>query len=358
MPEVPAAKVTMSSITEQLATHDIHSYGSDALIKFESQMQRYFKREYDRWRGNKEPPESYGASSFEGSMTDTETHDESVEHYNKEFKLYQAFLDDEYMAYTMAYYGATDEDHEIDPTLSLNQAQQKKYKLLVDRAQIVDGQNILDLGCGFGGFAKYLLDRFPDITVTGINPSSRQSRYITDTLQLDSNRFNLVQKYIADVNDADLPPGSFNRIVSIGALEHFANFDLLFELLEKLLVPGGKCLHHLIVSLDTIPQFISAESTMMADYFPGGHIWPYAELQRHVRHLQLEDSWFVNGKNYWKTLDEWHRRFWSSIDKLHPDVLSVEQVDHWNKYFSLCKAMFIADDGMSYGNGQYLYVKP
>lgn len=346
----------MSSITDQLAEHDIHRYGSDALLKFESQMERYFAREYKTWRGNKSLPETYGVSSFEGSMTDAETHDESVEHYNEELSLYQAFLDNEFMAYTMAYFGATEECSEIDQNLTLEQAQSEKYKLLVERAQIIDGQNILDLGCGFGGFAKYLLERFPNVTITGVNPSTQQSKYIIDTLQLDNSRFRLVQKYIAD-SDNDLSHESYDRIVSIGALEHFSNFDLLFEQLEKILVPGGKCLHHLIVSADVIPQFISAESTLMSDYFPGGHIWPYAELKRHDRHLKLENSWFVNGKNYWKTLDEWHKRFWLSIEKLYPDVLSVEEVDHWNKYFSLCKTMFIPDGGMSYGNGQYLYVK-
>ncbi len=347
----------MSSIIDQLAAHDINCYGSEALLKFENQMQRYFKREYDHWRGNKALPETYGVSSFKGSMTDSETHDESVEHYNKELTFYRSFLDNEYMAYTMAYYGATEENFEIEQNLTLEQAQREKYKLLVERAQIVDGQNILDLGCGFGGFAKYLLENFPNVTVTGINPSTQQYRYIIDTLKLNNSRFRLVQKYIVDANDDDLPPDSYDRIVSIGALEHFSNFDLLFKQLKRILITGGKCLHHLIVSADTIPQFISAENTLISDYFPGGHIWSYAELKRHDTHLKLEDSWFVNGMNYWKTLDEWHKRFWLSIEKLYPDVLSMAEIDHWNKYFSLCKTMFFPDNGMSYGNGQYLYVK-
>lgn len=347
----------MSSITEQLAEQGIYSYGSDELLKFENQMERYFAREYDRWRGNKALPENYGVSSFKGSMTNDETHDESVEHYNDKLNLYRSFLDSEFMAYTMAYYGATEDNCEINQALTLEQAQSEKYKLLVERAQITDGQNILDLGCGFGGFVKYLLDKFPNITVTGVNPSTQQSKYIIDVLQIDDSRFRLVQKYLADANEKDLPHNSYDRIVSIGALEHFLNFDLLFKHLEKILVHGGKCLHHLIVSTDTIPQFINAENTLMSDYFPGGHIWPYAELKRHQNHLTMEDSWFVNGKNYWKTLDEWHKRFWLSIEQLYPEVLSFDEVSHWHKYFSLCKTMFIPHNGMSYGNGQYLYVK-
>jgi cyclopropane-fatty-acyl-phospholipid synthase len=95
----------------------------------------------------------------------------------------------------------------------------------------------------------------------------------------------------------------------------------------------------------------------MADYFPGGHIWPYSELKRHNTHLQLVDSWFNNGMNYWKTLDEWHKRFWRAIDQLYPEFLSVNEVKTWNDYFVLSKSMFYPDHGRSYGVGQYLYEK-
>ena len=115
--------------------------------------------------------------------------------------------------------------------------------------------------------------------------------------------------------------------------------------------------HHFIVSADTIPQFLKAENTLMANYFPGGHIWPYAELRRHNRHLQFVDNWFINGMNYWKTLDEWHKRFWQAIDTLYPYYLSIDDVESWNRYFVLSKTMFCPDQGKSYGVGHYLFEK-
>ena len=346
-----------SNKTQQLAEHKIYSYGSTELLKFEKQMARYFEREYQRWQGNKSLPEKYGVSSFEGNIAKKETHSESIDHYNKEFKIYQAFLDKKYMAYTMAYYGATENRTEIKNNASLEQAQVDKYRLIIERADIKDGHKILDLGCGFGGLIKYLLRKFPNITVTGINPSTVQTNYIRDSLKNDSSRFNLIQQYIDNIRDDVIPYNSFDRVVSIGVLEHFSNFDLLFLYLEKILKPGGKCFHHVIVSADTIPQFLNAESTLMSNYFPGGHIWPYEELKRHNKHLKFVNSWFVNGMNYWKTLDEWHKRFWDSIDQLYPEYLSLKEVEDWNKYFSLCKSMFCPNHGMSYGNGHYLYEK-
>ena len=109
--------------------------------------------------------------------------------------------------------------------------------------------------------------------------------------------------------------------------------------------------------MDTIPTFLSAENTLMAEYFPGGHIWPFSELKRHKTHLKFLDSWFVNGMNYWTTLDEWHKRFWHAIDQLFPDQLSIDNVDEWNKYFVLSKSMFYPNQGRSYGVGHYLYEK-
>jgi len=346
-----------NNIIKQLAEHDIYGYGSSELLKFENHMARYFEREYERWRGNANKPEDYGVSSFKGDTEKKETHAEYIGPYNKDLNVYKTFLDKEYMSYSMAYYGVTEYPNEIDKNMSLEQAQIEKFKLIIGRADIRNGHNVLDLGCGFGGFSKYLLQTFPDISVTGVNPSIVQTQYTRTMLQNYNLRFNLVQKHIGDLSNTDIPHGSFDRVVSIGALEHFSNFDSLFKYLRKILKPGGKCFHHVIVSVGTIPQILNAENTLMSSYFPGGHIWPYDELKRHTKHLEYMDSWYINGMNYWKTLDEWHKRFWERIGNIYPEYLSIDDVDYWNKYFTLCKAMFSPDCGRSYGNGQYLYFK-
>ena len=341
---------------KQLAEHDIHCYASVAQLQFEKQMEQYFRREYERWQGNRKLPESDGVSSFAGDIAKKETFSESIDHYNKEFNIYQAFLDKKYMAYTMAYYEAENSSPKINSKLSLEQAQVNKFELLIERANIEDGQSILELGCGFGGFSKYLLDKFPKIKITGINPSTVQTGFLQQ-IMLNNERFVLLQKFFDDITSDDLADNSFDRVVSIGVLEAVTNLDKLFHFISRVLKPGGKSIHHFIVSADTIPQFLNAECTLMADYFPGGHIWPYDEAKRHDKHLKFTGSWFVNGLNYWKTLDEWHRRFWNEIETLYPGALSLEEVKDWNKYFTLCKTMFSPNNGCSYGNGHYLYEK-
>jgi len=342
----------MSNIIKELAEHNIHSYGSKELLKFEKNMEKYFGREYDRWKGNRALPEDYGVSSFEGDIAKKKTHTESISHYNREYKIYQAFLDEKYMTYTMGYYYATNDCPNIDENISLHDAQINKFDLIIKRAQIENGQSILDMGCGFAGFSKYLLSQFPDITVTAINPSSVQTSDLCN-----SSRFRLIKKFFDQITEKDISNNSFDRVISVGVLEHVTNLDKLFMLISRVLKSKGKTFHHFIVSADTIPSFLSAENTLMSEYFPGGHIWPYNEPARHNVHLKFVNSWYVNGMNYWKTLDVWHQRFWSTIDTLYPEFLTVEEVDEWNKYFSLCKTMFSPNDGKSYGNGHYLYEK-
>lgn len=350
----------VSNILQTLREHGVHAYGSDELAKFESQLGIFFTREYRRWQGNTSLPEDHGVSSFEGDVASHTDNYESVAHYNNEQEFYRAFLDPEYMAYTMAYYGATDEVPVIDESLDLVTAQHEKYRLIASRLQIEDGQTVLDIGCGFGGFMHYLLDKYPGVQVIGINPSKVQLEYIRQHMTEymgDAGRLTLVERYVDELGDDSIAPESIDRVLSVGVLEHISNIDALFAIVEPLMKPGALCLHHIIVSRDTIPQFLNAEDTMMAEYFPGGHIWPYSEMMRHDRYLKPIDSWFVNGLNYWKTLDEWHRNFWASIDKLYPEVLTIEEVDYWNRYFSLCKAMFKPEQGRCYGNAHYLFGK-
>ena len=352
----------LNEVIKQLANQDIHCYGSDQILKFESQMSRYFEREYKRWHGNSKPPEHYGVNSFNGDIAKKSTSAESIDHYNNDLQIFQRFLDSEYMCYTMGYYGATNEHPVVKKNLSLSDAQISKFDLIVERADIQDGQRILELGSGFGGFIKYLLDRFPNIHITAINPCEVQTSYLTNTLlksrnPSDKDRVALITKFFDDIGPDDLRSAYFDRVVSIGVLEAVTNLDKLFSLISRVLKPGGKTLHHFIVSVDTIPQFLEAERTLMSSYFPGGHIWPHSEPMRHNTHLQFVSSWFINGMNYWKTLDEWHKRFWSSVEELHPDVLSAADIEAWNNYFVLCKAMFSPNLGKSYGIGHYLYAK-
>jgi cyclopropane-fatty-acyl-phospholipid synthase len=147
-------------------------------------------------------------------------------------------------------------------------------------------------------------------------------------------------------------------VFAIGMFEHINNLDAVLEKIASMLRPGGRAFVHLIVSRVVIPQFLDAGKTLIGEYFPGGKIWPFETIACQNRHLELVDKWFINGMNYWRTLDTWHERFWNSLPALYGNVLDADGVQHWNRYFSLSKACFAPFDGALYGNGQYLFRKP
>jgi cyclopropane-fatty-acyl-phospholipid synthase len=344
-----------------LCDQNIHPYGSDALSTFEQHMTRYFEREYQRWSGNSTPPEDYGVSSFKGNISDRASRRDSLQHYENEYQVFRAFLDTTYMAYTTAYYEATNEAP-VPEDIPLEKAQENKYRLMIERAELEDGQTVLDLGCGFGGLSKFLLQTFPNMVVTGINPSDIQIQHIKRELiekdeTFDEQRFRLIHAFFDDITETDIENNHYDRVLSAGLLEHVTNIDLLQQNISRVMKEGGKCLHHCIVSIDTIPNFLNSEDTHMGHYYPGAHIWPFNEPKRHGKHLRYVAGWFVNGMNYWRTLDEWHKRFWQAIDRLYPQYLTAYEVEDWNRYFALCKAMFSPNNGKSYGNGQFLYEK-
>ena len=151
----------------------------------------------------------------------------------------------------------------------------------------------------------------------------------------------------------------YDLVISIGLFEHVLNMRAMLALMASLLKPNGRTFHHFITSRIVTPQVQLHKKTVIGKYFPGGRVWPHDELSRHTEHLDLVNTWFVNGKNYWRTLDDWHHRYWKNIPQLYNNDFSLDAIKYWNEYFLLCKAMFAPLDGTFYGNSHYLFtLKP
>ena len=280
-------------------------------------------------------------------------------HYDENLGLFESFLDKRFFAYTMAYYGDTPESI-LDSKASLEEAQNAKFSLIIERAQIEGHERILNIGCGFAPLETYLLQEFPDIEIVGITPSKVQAAYIREKMQipsdpLGSSRFKLIEGAFDQIPTNTLGKSSYDTVITVGLFEHVVNMHYVLERIAKLLASGGKTFHHFITSKVTVPQFLDPNKTRIGMYFPGGHAWPSDEITRFTEHLDLVSNWFINGLNYWRTLDEWHRRYWANIPSLYGSVFDTNAIAHWNSYFSLCKAVFAPMNGNFYGNSHYLF---
>lgn len=350
----------MSEIVEKLLSQNIHPYASEQALKQEAHIARFLAREYQEVLEHSTTLDELGIDTSEGPMFQ-ETSNLMETHYDEKFEFFDSFLDDQFYAYTMAYYGETPEKI-LNSSISLEEAQKNKFQLICERIGIRGNERILNLGCGFGSFERYLFQYYPDVQVVGVTPSKVQVKAIkacaSDTACILYNTdFTVILKDFSDLSDKDTEPGSFDVVCSIGLAEQSRNMQSFNEKVAHYLKPGGKAFHHLISSRMPIPQFVDPSKTLIGDYFPGGRIWPMEELAKHTKELELENTWFLNGMNYWTTLDDWHRRFWEHINTLY-EHLDIERIRFWNDYFILCKACFLPLQGELFGNAHYLFKKP
>ena len=263
------------------------------------------------------------------------------------FKLMLGKTDIMYPKYTMALWekGAT----------TLQQAQIAMLDDLIAKAEITDGDTILDIGCGWGSAANYILQKFPNVTVTGLNLSHEQCTYIRHQAHqpnsaLNSPRFNLVE---ADFNDVVLEQ-KFNRIISLGVFEHIGNLSKSFAKVASLLAPEGKVLIHIIST--NLP--LNYWSPFIHKYiFPYGRVWRYDFIPQCNQNLQTSDRWYLNGTNYAKTLRAWLNNFDLHQDKIQKLDFAMPYPKFrrmWRLYLLWCIAYFEAKEGNILGNAQYL----
>jgi cyclopropane-fatty-acyl-phospholipid synthase len=348
----------IQELNEQLADHGVFGPGSTELKRHEKALTRYFEKEFQQCLKNPQSLEALGVKTNQGPIAE-ETEVLMDRHYDERPEFFASFLDSHYHAYSMAYYGKTPQAIRYS-TATLEEAQKAKFSLIAERAQIEGHERIINIGCGFGSLETFLLQEYPYSEVVGLTPSKVQVNFLRQRMQdptdpLCSNRFTLIEGAFEKLPMQMLGNNKYDLVISIGVFEHLFNMSASLERIAGLLAPNGRTFHHFITSQIAIPQLLSPKKTRIGQYFPGGRVWPHNELSRHTEHFDLVNSWFVNGLNYWRTLDDWHQRYWNSIPDLYGAVFDIAEIKYWNEYFSLCKAMFAPMDGQFYGNSHYLF---
>ena len=210
------------SLIDQLYKHGIFSPASREMHRQELSIVKFLDKEYKKYTAL--PSSSFDnlAPSDDGDLF-VSTNDLIQTHYDENIEFFKCFLDRLYMTYTMAYYGDSDVN-----SLSIEDAQVNKFELIINRAGIIDGVKILNVGCGFASFDRYLITKFPNVEVVGVTPSNVQSEYINDCVCEDAafaERFSL-HKTVFDhayVESLSKEGIKFDVIISIGVLEQLNN---------------------------------------------------------------------------------------------------------------------------------------
>lgn len=249
-----------------------------------------------------------------------------------------------------------------DMTMSLEQAENAMLELYTKRAELQDGMTILDLGCGWGSLSLFLAKKYPNSKIIGVSNSSTQKLHI-DQVAKERGIKNLEIR-TCDINELELEE-RFDRIMSIEMFEHMRNYKQLLKKVASWLKDEGKVFIHIFTHKD-LPYFYEVRDStdFMTKYFFEGGIMPSTDMLRHFdEHLQMVNSWKVNGKHYAETSERWLQ----NMDNNRREVLACFKnaygnrykawFEYWRVFFIACAEFFKMNDGNEWFVTHYLLEK-
>jgi cyclopropane-fatty-acyl-phospholipid synthase len=217
-------------------------------------------------------------------------------HYDLGNELFQTMLDKR-MNYSCAYW---------KNAKTLDEAQENKLELICKKLYLKPGMRILDIGCGWGAFAKYAAEKY-DVRVMGITVSKHQVALGNEMCKGLPVELKL-QDY-RDVKD------KFDRIVSVGMIEHVGhkNYKEYFKIAERNLNSDGLFLLHTIGEVQSVNK---TDAWTHKYIFPNGMLPSISQLSKSVEGLFVIEDLHNFGNDYDKTLLAWYNNFESNWDKL------------------------------------------
>jgi cyclopropane-fatty-acyl-phospholipid synthase len=242
-------------------------------------------------------------------------------HYDSDNELFLSFLDP-YNQYSCAYFKECDD---------LDQAQRNKLELICRKIGLAKTDHVLDIGCGWGGFAKYAAENY-GCRVTAVNVSREQLRYAR----------NFCRNLLVEFLDGDYREiqGTFDKIVSVGMFEHVGskNYRTFMQVVHGCLARKGIFLLHTIGANESRS---TCDPWITKYIFPNGMLPSIAQISRAVEGLFVIEDWHNMGPHYDKTLMAWHQRF----QKAWPELR--EKYDErfrrmWEYYLLSCAGAFRA----------------
>ena len=252
-------------------------------------------------------------------------------HYDLSNAFFQTFLDDS-MAYSCAIFNNLND--------TLEKAQQNKYNAIIQKARLDPADHLLEIGCGWGGFAIEAV-RQTGCRVTGITISKDQYRLARKRVR-DAGMQDRIRILFRDYR---LMSGRYDKIVSIEMLEAVghAYFGTFFKQLDRLLAPEGIA----VIQTITIPDqryevYRKSHDWIQKHIFPGGLLPCLSILTRAMtRHSTLMVDHAENiGNHYATTLAEWHTRF--NAHRNQVSQLGFDRIFQrkWAYYLGSCEAGF------------------
>lgn len=261
------------------------------------------------------------ASRLRNLQSRARAHIVGAHHYDIGNALYERMLDS-YMNYSCAYWETAD---------TLEQAQRDKMELVCRKLELAPGMTVLDIGCGWGGMARYAVEHY-NVQVVGITISREQKMWAESRLKGLP-----IEIRCQDYRDIR---GVFDRVLSIGMFEHvgYKNYLGFFQKCHELLRTDGLMLLHTIGSNTSVH---STDPWLHRYVFPNGMLPSITQLGRALEPCFVMEDWHSFGPDYDRTLMAWHRRVnaaWETLGERYDE--RFQRV--WNFYLLACAGAFRA----------------
>ena len=240
---------------------------------------------------------------------------------------------------------------------SLAEAEAAALAMTCERAGLRDGQDVLELGCGWGSLSLWMAEQFPGSRITSVSNSALQRQFIES--EIARRELTNLTILTADMNDFQAQPRAFDRVVSVEMFEHMRNYEMLLQRIAGWLRPDGQLfVHHFCHRSFTYPFESRGTSDWMAQYFFSGGIMPGEDLLTlFPNDMRVADQWRLEGTHYQRTSEAWLK----NLDRHRGEVMAILKSAYGSRdavsWFHRWRVFFLAvAELFGYRGGQEWFV--
>ncbi|MFC1584185.1 cyclopropane fatty acyl phospholipid synthase [Fibrobacterota bacterium] len=244
------------------------------------------------------------------------------QHYDLGNDLYEKMLDPR-MQYTCAYW---------KKARNLNEAQEHKLDLICRKLHLTETDRVLELGCGWGGFARFAAEKY-GCRVTAYNISKEQVAWGREKC-----RGLPVDIHLRDYREAQ---GIYHKVVAIGLCEHigYKNYNSFLKLIHRCLADDGLALIHTIAGNKST---VTTDAWLDKYIFPGSMLPAPAQMAKCIDGRFVLEDWHNFGPDYDRTLMAWFENFDRNWQSIKSETYDDRFYRMWKYYLLMCAGSFRA----------------